>query len=183
MAKIYFMSMDKLKENSLVNENVADYLLLNAIYDAQKINLQSAIGSDLYDTFETLITTGDINLPANSNYKLVLNNEIVDVLVNWGLYYILPSVWVKIQNKSVLKQNSDNSTPVEKGDLAYIRNDVKYKADFYVLRLIDKLTELGLMSCLHNGTQSNIPTYNAGIVFERGTINYADRKIIENNLL
>ena len=69
MNTIYLISTQFLKENTPINDNVADYLLNAAIRDAQTINLQQVTGTKLYKKVLNLVENGTISDEINAKYK------------------------------------------------------------------------------------------------------------------
>lgn len=139
MNKIYFVTTKLLKESTTINDNVDDYLLNNSIWEAQEINVQNACGTVLYRKINDLISTGDISLPANAQYKSLLDVYIQPVVIYWAWAYIIPMVHYKIMNKGVQNQNSDNSTSTAINEMQYLKDEVRNKADFFTERLCDYL--------------------------------------------
>lgn len=140
MAKrIYFLTVQRLKEKTPVNFNVEPQLITMSIDDAQEINIQQAVGTVLYKKLETLIENGTIGETENAKYKTLLDDLIEPALIRWALVEILYFIRMKIQNKSVASENSDNSTPVDMKDLYSLKGSIKNKAEFYTERLINFL--------------------------------------------
>ena len=171
MEKIYLVTTQTLKQNTAINNNVDDYLLTNAIWEAQTIYVQQATGSKLYNAVTDKVKNGTIYDASNSAYKLLLDDYIVPVIIYYAWYCAIPQIHYKTLNVGVNAQNSDNSTSTSLNEMQYLRNDVLDKAEFYNQRLLDFLKanksdyhELTSTQAVDDiRPQSN--NYFAGIVF------------------
>ena len=139
MNKIYFISVDDLKDYTPINSNVDDKRLIMGIYDAQEIYIQGTLGGKLYNKLKTIVDDGTIS--TLTNYKILLDEYIIPTLIRWSMVEILPHTSIKIENKGVQQQTSDNSNPVELGTLKYYIALNKDKAEFYQKRMIDYLLQ------------------------------------------
>lgn len=180
MNTIYFISEDYLKQNSPINLNVEQTLLNNAIIDAQILRIQSVLGSALYKKIETLISAGDITLPANSNYKTLLDDYIQPAVRAWALVEALPYIRYKIVNKSITAQNSDNSTPIDLEEMKYFTANLTNKAEFYCERIAYYLCDNSNLFPEYRSTVDNdiLPDktgYFCGIQLDDD--NYCERRI------
>lgn len=152
MAKrIYFLTVQRLKEKTPVNFNVEPQLITMSIDDAQEINIQQAVGTVLYKKLETLIENGNITEAGNSKYKTLLDDLIEPALIRWVLVEVIQFIHLKIQNKTIAKENSDNSVPADMKELYSLRGSIKNKAEFYTERLINFLV----------ANSSDYPEYSA----------------------
>ena len=177
MKQIYFISVDKLKQRTPVNFNVEPQLLTMSIWDAQEINIQQATGTVLYEKLKTLVESGDISLPENADYKLLLDTFIENALIQWSLCESLNFVWMKIENKSVTTQSSDSSQPVDVAQFRILQGSIKNKAEFFTQRLTNYLKSNSNLypEYLENSECDEIKPqktpYFSGIVLGNGTMN------------
>ena len=72
MAYVLFISEDKLKDSTSISLNVDPEFLLPFIKQAQKLYVETKLGTDLNQKIKDLIVAGTINDPANANYKTLL---------------------------------------------------------------------------------------------------------------
>lgn len=179
MSRVLFISTQKLKSETPIQDNVDDNLLNPYIYNAQETHLQMILGTNLYNKIKDLITTNTIALPQNSNYKLLLDDYIVPALVQWSFYEALPFISLKITNKSILRPTADNATEADLTDLKYLRSTVSDLAQFFSQRITnfirqfsynypEMFTNSGLDKIVPNST-----SYFSGI-FLPGTGRYSD---------
>lgn len=138
MKKIYLVSTAVLKQQSIINDNVADELLSNAIYEAQSIDCQQILGSKLYNRIIELVEDGTIS--EHTDYKYLLDEYIQNIVIYAATLRATVYIRFKVMNKSVSGQNSDNSNPVSLDELEYLRNSINNDLQFFQKRLQDFLT-------------------------------------------
>lgn len=135
MKKIYLVSTSLLKTNSIICQNVDDSLLLNAISEAQDIELQQTLGSALYNRILNDVDEGTIA----GDYKELLDNYIQNFVCYYAVYHAIPVISIKIKNKGVVRENSEWSQDSTFQEMSYLRKDTQDKAEFYAQRLSDYL--------------------------------------------
>ena len=134
---VYLVSTSSLKDFSIVNSNVADELLSNAILEAQEIDLCQILGSKLYKKIIELVKTNTID--AATDYKFLLDEYCLKVIIYAATSRAAVYTHFKVMNKGVQLQNSDNSNPVSLDELEYLRNQIKNDLEFFEKRLQDFL--------------------------------------------
>lgn len=132
---ILFITPQLLKDKTIIENNVDDKLLVSNIQKSQDIEIQQAIGTNLYLSLKNKIEDDDIS----GNYKTLLDEYIQPTLIEWSLYYSLPYFYTKIENSGLIKKDTENSIYADLSDLKYIRNDIRDSAQFYTKRLTDYL--------------------------------------------
>ena len=68
MAYVLFISEDKLKDSTAINMNVDVDFLLPFVKQAQKLYVETKLGTDLNQNLKYLITAATCNDPSNPNY-------------------------------------------------------------------------------------------------------------------
>lgn len=127
----FFISEEKLKQNSLINENVDDKIIRPLLIMVQDMYIQPAIGSGLYNE---LINQIDNSTLTAANITLI--TDYIQSSVIWWIMAEAPmSITYKFRNKGVQTQNSDNSSPASIEDLISVADNYKYKAEWYTKRL------------------------------------------------
>jgi hypothetical protein len=101
MAYVLFISEDKLKDSTAINMNVDVEFLLPFVKQAQKLYVETKLGTDLNQKIKDLITAGTINDPVNANYKTLLDTFIGDYLPNMALFHAIPFLRFKIENGNI----------------------------------------------------------------------------------
>jgi len=129
---VLFISENKLKENSFINENVDDKLLRTTIIQVQDMQIHPILGTGLYNEIKAQITA---NTVTNANRDL-LQDYIQPVVIWWVMADGTIPLTYKFMNKSVVKKNSENSQSADLEELITVANNFKNKAEFYTKRLI-----------------------------------------------
>lgn len=137
MDRTYLISTEFLKAHTIINNNVTDELLNNAIFEAQVIHIQQTIGTKLYDKLLTLVRTNDIHQPQYADYKNLLDGYVMECTAYWALYECLPYIRYKVVNKGVETQNSEWSNGVDSQELNRLQESIADKAQFFTRRLSD----------------------------------------------
>lgn len=135
MNKVYLISTQNLKDSSIINNNVDDSLLHNAILEAQEIELQQILGTRLYKYIIGLVEDGTISLPINSEYKQLLDEYCTKVVVYAAMLRAIPYIHYKVMNKGVQTQNSENSSTTSISEMEFIMDKIKNDLEFFSTRL------------------------------------------------
>jgi len=150
MAYVLFISSAKLKDSTAINLNVSTDLLLPYVLQAQKLYVETKLGTTLYKKLESLITAGTIGDGGNEAYKTLVDDYIGDMLPNWAFYHAIPFLRFKIENGNIYSKTSETGTSLSTEEAQHLREEVRNTAEYYTERLIDYVT---------NNTTS-FPEYN-----------------------
>ena len=135
MAKVYLISEQTIKTNSIINNNVDGMYLLPAIEYAQDNGLQSLIGTKLYNKLMDIVADGTIaNLP---DYKTLLDEYITPYLLNKVTADIQLPLAYKLRNQGVVQQTGENTYVPSMKDTQYVIQHYQNQADFYGNRMSD----------------------------------------------
>ena len=137
MAYVLFISEDKLKDSTAINMNVDVEFLLPFVKQAQKLYVETKLGTDLNQKIKDLITAGTINDPANANYKTLLDTYIGDMLPNFALYHAIPFLRFKIENGNIYSKTSENGVALTTEEAQHLRSEVLNTGEYYMERMID----------------------------------------------
>jgi len=140
MSYILFISETKLKDSTAINLNVDVNLLLPYVRQAQKLYVEPKLGTTLTNHLKTLITTGDLSLPINVNYKTLVDEYIGDMLPNWAFYHAIPFLRFKIENGNIYSKTSETGTAMSTEESQHLREEVSNTAQYYTERMIDFIT-------------------------------------------
>ena len=164
MAYVLFISESKLKDSSAINLNVSTDLLLTYIRQAQKLYIETALGTELTQKIKDLITAGTIGNIANAAYKTLLDDYIADVLVNFSFFHAIPFLRFKIENGNIFSKTSETGNALSTEEAQHLREEIKNTGEYYRERLIDYI---------RNNT-SSYPEYstNSGADVNPSTANY-----------
>jgi len=146
MAYVLFISEAKLKDSTAINLNVDVELLLPYVRQAQKLYVETKLGTDLTDKLKAEITAGTLA----GAYKTLVDDYIGDMLPNWAFYHAIPFLRFKIENGNIYSKTSETGNALSTEEAQHLREEVRNTAEYYTERLIDYVT---------NNTTS-FPEYN-----------------------
>lgn len=135
MTKILLISEDYVKEQSNLNDNLWGKFLLPAIREAQDINLQTIIGSCLYNRILAMVDDGSITADENVAYKDLLDNKIQDFLLYSTLANLTPTIDVKLANAGQITTNDEHIVNLTQAEADLLEKNYRNRADFYGKRL------------------------------------------------
>jgi len=172
MDKIYIISTDYLKNNVVINLNVDDDFLTKSILDAQQFHIRRLLGSNLYDTILDKIKNDQLT----GNYLTLVDDYIVDTLLYYAFHEAIIWLLFKVENKSIVKKNSENSTPVDLPEMSLIREDISNKAEFYAEKLVKYLCANSSLFPEYTESTSSIDSvapdtqvqYDSGLYLRKG---------------
>lgn len=150
MSYVLFISEAKLKDSTAINLNVDVNLLLPYVRQAQKLYVETKLGTDLTQKLKDLITAGTIGNVGNEAYKSLVDDYIGDMLPNWAFYHAIPFLRFKIENGNIYSKTSETGNSLSTEEAQHLREEVRNTAEYYTERLIDYVT---------NNTTS-FPEYN-----------------------
>ena len=137
MAYVLFISEEKLKSSTSTNLNVDPDLLLPFVREAQKLYVETALGTKLTQKLKDLITAGTIGQPANAAYKTLLDDYVGDMLPGSSLYHALPFLRFKIENGNIYSKTSETGTALTTEEAQSFREEIMNTCSYYRERLID----------------------------------------------
>ena len=134
---VLFISEDKLKDSTAINLNVDVNLLLPYVRQAQKLYVETKLGTNLNNKLKDLIIAGTLSLPANAAYKTLIDDYIGDMLPNWAFYHAIPFLRFKIENGNIYSKTSETGNSLSTDEAQHLREEVRNTAEYYTERLID----------------------------------------------
>ena len=134
---ILFISESKLKSSSAVNLSVDVNLLLPFVREAQKLYVETALGTHLTQKLKDLITAGTIGNVGNENYKTLLDEYVGDMLPGYSLYHAIPYLRHKVENGNIYNKTSETGTALSTEEAQAFREEVLNTASYYRERMID----------------------------------------------
>ena len=137
MAYVLFISESKLKDSTAINLNVDVNLLLPYVRQAQKLYVETKLGTELNDKLKTLIKNGTIGDVANAAYKTLVDDYIGDMLPNWAFYHAIPFLRFKIENGNIYSKTSETGNALSTEEAQHLREEVRNTAEYYTERLVD----------------------------------------------
>lgn len=142
---VMLISPQKVKSWGVINLNVNESEIGNAIRISQDIYLRDIVGTDLVERVQRLVYNKLQGLPdtiddeANEAYKVLLDDYLTPVLVYRTAVELCTLMTLKIRNMGVVKNNDTNVQATSAGDVKHMR---EYYSTFFndkVNRLMDFL--------------------------------------------
>ena len=137
MTDTVFLSENKLKNFSDLNNALDAGLLKNAVREAQDIHIQRMLGYELYQELITKVNTSSVT----GDY-LTLMGFVQDALLYWAYYEALESIYLRPRNNGLLVPQG--GAEANGADIALYdkkRTSVENKAEWYSERLVNYLID------------------------------------------
>ena len=166
--KVLFLSVDYLRDNTVINGNVDSELLEPFILLAQNVHVETIVGTKLYNDIIAKIEADTLT----GNNKTLVDDYLQPALVQWSLYESLPFINYRLTNKAISTKSSDNSEAVELDELHYLRTNVRDVAEYMseratkFLRANKTLYPLFSLNVDCDEIKPNKTNYFSGIVFD-----------------
>jgi hypothetical protein len=132
MAYVLFISEEKLKDSTAINLNVDVNLLLPYVRQAQKLYVETKLGTNLTQKLKDEITAGTLA----GAYKTLVDDYIGDMLPNWAFYHAIPFLRFKIENGNIYSKTSETGTALSETEAQHLREEVRNTAEYYTERMI-----------------------------------------------
>jgi hypothetical protein len=133
MAYVLFISEEKLKDSTAINLNVDVNLLLPYVRQAQKLYVETKLGTNLTQKLKDEITAGTLA----GAYKTLVDDYIGDMLPNWAFYHAVPFLRFKIENGNIYSKTSETGTSLSETEAQHLREEVRNTAEYYTQRMVD----------------------------------------------
>ena len=135
MSYVLFISEEKLKASTALNLNIDNSILLPFVREAQKVHIETALGSQLTDHLKAEITAGTL---AGAD-KTLVDDYIGDCLPGYSVYMAIPYLRFKFENGNIYSKTSETGTALSTEEAQHLREEVLNTASYYRERLIDYL--------------------------------------------
>ena len=168
MAYVLFISESKLKDSTAINLNVDVDILLPFVREAQKLYVETALGTDLTQHLKDQIIAGTL---AGAD-KTLVDDYIGDMLPGYSLYHAIPYLRFRVENGNIYSKTSETGTPLSESEAQHLREEVLNTASYYRERMIDYIrnnTSLFPDYSTNSGADvsPSIDNYYAGMNLER----------------
>ena len=155
-----------------MNLSVDSAYLLPFILQAQRLYVETKIGTELYEKLETLISSGTIGDVGNENYKKLVDEYIGDFLPNMALFHAIPYLRFKIENGNLYSKTSETGTALTTEEAQHLREEVKNTGEYFMQRMIDYIkNNISLFPEYNQNSGSDVSpdsnAYYAGMNLER----------------
>ena len=133
MAIALFTSEQAIKDTTYLDENVDMKLLRDTIELCQDKYILPLVGTAIYNELNTQVTTNTVS----AQNTTLLDTYIQKVLRWWVLYEGVDVLTYKFMNKSVVKKNSENSSPIDTEEIRRLMEKFRTNAEMYSQRMTD----------------------------------------------
>ncbi len=131
--KALFITVVELKRKSIFDGNIDADKLVQFIEVAQDTNIQTYLGTKLYDKLQNDI----LNDSLGGNYLTLVNTYIKPMLIWYTQAAYIPYAAYQISNGGVFKHDSENSTSVDASEIRTLTEHATETAEFYTQRFVD----------------------------------------------
>lgn len=145
MTTTYLVSETKLKQYTVINDNVDTCYINPSIITAQEVGLQPLIGTVLYDKLCTLVQqaleergTG-IEAPQNIHYKEFLDNYVFKYLCHKVTADVQWALIAKLRNNGIVTSADQQTQQMSMDNCELLREHYDKLAVFYGKRMTDYL--------------------------------------------
>jgi hypothetical protein len=141
--KITLININDVKLNTIVESNVDEKVITNAILEAQDLELQPVVGKvtlkRLKSEVEQVLTVSGYILSEID--KALIEDFIKPFLIYATLVAAFVPIHFKFTNKGIQKKSDSNSQTADTKELEMLRGHYTSKFENYKKRLIDYLAE------------------------------------------
>lgn len=151
--EILLINEDVLKKYTPLTDAVDPNLIRPCIYVAQDMYLQNFLGTNLTNKLKDDVANGTLS----GNYEILLNEYVLKLLIWWTMVELYPSLLYKHDNGNLVSRQSEDTTPVTKGEMESLKEKARENARFYTKRMVDYLRfNTTLFPEYTNNTDNNI---------------------------
>jgi len=130
---VLLVSARKIKTFTETNDNVDEQLLLANIQVAQDLGLQGLLGTRFFNHILTAASGSTLT----AQETILLEDYIQPYLLWRATWEALPTLYMRVMNKSVIVGTTEQGNAASKSDLTYLRNIHADRYGFYAQRLMD----------------------------------------------
>ena len=131
----YFISIEELKQNNVINANVDSEYIEPALKEAQAIFLKELIGDALYTVIENKINGNTLT----GKYQTLVNDYIKPYLEMRMLSSLVVPISMKIRNAGVIQQYDQGFNSSNVKDVSYLADYYNGRVEFYENRMTEYL--------------------------------------------
>ena len=139
MAYVLFISEERLKDSTTIGLSVSVDLLSPYIKQAQKLYIETRLGTNLTQKLKDLIIAGTVNNVGNEAYATLLNDYIAEVLPSYCLWMAIPFLRYKIENGNIFSKTSETGDALSTEEAQQLRNEIMNNGEYYMERMVDYL--------------------------------------------
>ena len=132
-----FITREDIVRYTVLGGNVDVDKYIQFIKAAQDLHLQKYLGGKLFKKMQELIVNGDIDNPANEDYKTLLVTYLKPMTIHYALLEYLPFAKYTLGNKGVFIHTSENGETATNEDINMLTEKTRDLAQHYTQRFID----------------------------------------------
>lgn len=134
---MYLIDVEKVKKNAYVDKNVTTGDIQTALVLAQDIQLETLIGTALFDRIVYEVDNETISEPVQALFDGVLTK----LLIYYTVGYLIHTQRIKISTQSVVKKSSDNAESISLEDINSMVDIIEGIVSRYENKLMDTLRD------------------------------------------
>lgn len=135
MSKVFFIRAEDLKTDTIINYNVEDKILENCIFDAQKIDLEPILSTNLYNTLIDKVSGSTLT----GVYKTLMDEYIYYTLIKSSQIRAYMAIQFKIREKGIMTKDDEYATSATITNIQTLINSIRSDYNYYANRLISYL--------------------------------------------
>ena len=133
--EILLITEDYLKKYTAITDAVDPNIIRPAIYLAQDKQITNYLGTDLMNKIKADVSAGTLS----GDYEILLNDYVLKSLLWWTMVELYPSLLYKHDNGNLVSRQSEDTTPVTKGEMESLKESARDNARYYTNRLVQYL--------------------------------------------
>jgi len=133
--EILLITEDYLKKYTAITDAVDPNIIRPAIYLAQDKQITNYLGTDLMNKIKSDVSAGTLS----GDYETLLNDYVLKSLLWWTMVELYPSLLYKHDNGNLVSRQSEDTTPVTKGEMESLKEAARDNARYYTNRLVQYL--------------------------------------------
>jgi hypothetical protein len=151
--EILLINEELLKKYTPLTDAVDPNIIRPCIYVAQDMYLQNFLGTNLTNKLKDDVANNTLA----DQYETLLNDYVIKLLIWWVMVELYPSLLYKHDNGNLVSRQSEDTTPVTKGEMESLKEKARENARFYTKRMVDYLRfNTNLFPEYTNNTDNNI---------------------------
>ncbi len=151
--EILLINEELLKKYTPLTDAVDPNLIRPCIYVAQDMYLQNFLGTNLTNKLKDDVAHNTLT----DQYATLLNDYVIKLLIWWVMVELYPSLLYKHDNGNLVSRQSEDTTPVTKGEMESLKEKARENARFYTKRMVDDVRFNKKLFPEHtNNTDNNI---------------------------
>jgi len=127
----FLISVQDVKDNSYLDNNIDDKTIKTAILNCQEQMIEPTIGSDLYDKLIAGISNGNLAL----SYQNLIVQKLWKPLIHGTLYMVARNLLFRYTNDSIVSSSNENSTAISVTDMLTLKNEEEINFQHHIKKL------------------------------------------------